>query len=87
MARGLAGFDGNAVFAPFRPMLDTLYAEAPERIRDDLAHNVVATLNNHVNGLCIECPLQCFANQKRRFREAIEAPAHPVAMTILRRRG
>ena len=87
MARGAAKFDSDAVFAPFRAMLDTLYALAPERIRDDLAHNVGITLHNHVIGLCTECPLQCFANQKGKFREAIEAPAHPVAMGLLRRRG
>ena len=87
MARGLAGFDGDAVFAPFRAALDALYATAPARIRDDVADNVAVTLNNHVNGLCAECPLECFANQRRKFREAIEAPAHPVAMALLRRRG
>ena len=87
MARGAAKFDSDAVFGPFRAMLDALYAQAPERIRDDLAHNVGITLNNHVTALCADCPLQCFANQQRKFREAIEAPAHPFAMGLLRRRG
>lgn len=76
-------FEGGEVFAPFRGALEDLFRGAPAFVLSDLARDVQAALDTHVQALCAECPIQCFAHPRRSYREPIEFPVHPVALAMI----